>query len=76
MDFAFAKIIVALETKHRHGGAGRRPLSKFRCEMKRLMMMVKMTAVMIQAALVGVEVEANWAIEIESNRQNLGLDWL
>ena len=39
-------------------------------------MMVKMTAVMIQAALVGVEVEANWAIEIESNRQNLGMDWL
>ena len=43
MDFAFAKIILALETKHRHGGAGRRPLSKLRCEMKtRWMMMVKM----------------------------------
>ena len=68
MDFAFAKIILALETKHRHGGAGRRPLSKLRCEMKtRWMMMVKTMAVMIWAALVGEEVEANWVIEIESN---------
>ena len=29
--------------------------------------MVKMMAVMIRAALVGEEVEANWVIEIESN---------
>ena len=43
-------------------------MSKLRCEMKtRWMMMVKTMAVMIWAALVGEEVEANWVIEIESN---------
>ena len=64
MDFAFAKIILALETKRKHGGARGKPLSAFRCEMKkRLMVTVKTMVVMVPAALAGV----SRAIEIESS---------